>query len=380
MDSKKWVAVWGNAMSCDYFRPADYAKDITLRYVITTAMNGDRIRLRFSNPYGAEDVTLSYVTVGRVNEDDSVSHFVNVTFNGEKTAKICKGKSVYSDDIDFKVNFGDKLAVSIYLEDYTDMHSSISNKGPLGKYMFAKGNLTEEAALDPVVSEIIDRCYFLDSVEVLTDKNNKAAVVFGDSISAQSWPEWLTLRLIDAGRSDISVIRRAVSGSRVLREYTNLSLLKFAHAGIARFEADVTSVQGADRVFVLHGINDIIHPEDGNLFCPMTDLPTATELIEAYKKYIEIAHKHNLKIYFATITPFGGYGTYDDERNDIRLTVNEWISANNGADGYIDFAGAVCNPHSKNSMLDLYDSGDHLHPSFDGGHALADSVPEEYLK
>lgn len=380
MDSKKWVAVWGNAMSCDDFHPADYAKDITLRYVITTAMSGDKIRLRFSNPYGIEDVALSYVTVGRVNEDESVSDFVNVTFNGEKTAKICKGGSIYSDDIDFKVNFSDKFAVSIYLKDYTDMHSSISTKGPLGNYMFAKGNVTEKSVLDPAVSEKMGHCYFLDSVEVLTDKNNKAAVVFGDSISAQSWPEWLALRLIDASRSDISVVRRAVSGSRVLREYTNLSLLKYAHAGIARFEADVTSVQGADRVFVLHGVNDIIHPKEGMLFRPMTDLPTAGELIEGYKKYIEIAHKHNLKIYIATITPFGGCGIYDDERNDIRLKVNEWISANNEADGYIDFAGAVCNPHSKNALLDLYDSGDHLHPSFDGGHALADSVPEEYLK
>lgn len=92
MDNKKWVAVWGNAMSCDDFHPADYAKDITLRYVITTAMSGDKIRLRFSNPYGTEDVALSYVTVGRVNEDESVSDFVNVTFNGEKQRKYVKAE------------------------------------------------------------------------------------------------------------------------------------------------------------------------------------------------------------------------------------------------------------------------------------------------
>lgn len=380
MDSKKWVAVWGNAISCDEFCPANYAKDITLRYIIATSMNGGKIRLRFSNSYGLEDVVLTCVTVGRADDDGRVSDFTNVTFNGEKTAGICKGESVYSDDIDFKVKFGEKLAVSIYLKDYTDLHSSISTKGPLGNYMFAKGDMTEKSVLDPAVSEKTGRCYFLDSVEVLTDKNNKAAVVFGDSISAQSWPEWLALRLMDAGRSDISVVRRAVSGSRVLREYTNLSLLKYAHAGIVRFEADITSVKGADRVFVLHGINDIIHPKEGVLFRPMTDLPDAQQIIDGYKKYIEIAHNHGLKIYIATLTPFCGLSAYDDNRNAIRLKVNEWITSNDEADGYIDFAEAVCNPHSKNALLDIYDSGDHLHPSFDGGHALADSVPEEYLK
>lgn len=62
MDNKKWVAVWGNSITCDEFIPSNYAKDITLRYFITTAMNGERIRLRFANTYGYEDIVLNRVT------------------------------------------------------------------------------------------------------------------------------------------------------------------------------------------------------------------------------------------------------------------------------------------------------------------------------
>ena len=38
MDNKKWVSVWGNSITFDEFSPSNYAKDITLRYFITTAM------------------------------------------------------------------------------------------------------------------------------------------------------------------------------------------------------------------------------------------------------------------------------------------------------------------------------------------------------
>lgn len=380
MDNKKWVAVWGNSITCDEFIPSNYAKDITLRYFITTAMNGERIRLRFANTYGYEDIVLNRVTVGKSDENNAVTEIKDVTFGGNKSAQISKGTYLYSDEIDFVTAFNGKIAVSIYLENYTDMHSSISTAGPLTNNKFCKGDYSDAKEFEPLISENTVRTYFLDTVEVLAAADCKAAVVFGDSISAQSWPEWLALRLLGENRSDISVVRRAVSGSRVLREYSNLSLLKYAHAGVSRFEADISSVKGADRVFVLHGVNDIIHPQEGVLFRPMSDLPTAEDLIEGYLRYIDIAHKYGLKIYIATITPFCNWRTYDKERNAIRESVNNWIMSGNEADGYVDFAGALCNPERPMSLLDVYNSKDNLHPSLEGGKALADSVPAEYLK
>lgn len=376
----KWVALWGNSLSYDEFRPSNYAKDITLRYVITALIPGEKIRLKFSNTYGYENVRMTSVTVCTVDAEGNAENIKQVTFNRNKSVVMCKGGSIYSDEIDISLYSGQKLAVSMYFEDYTDMHTAVKTTGPLTDGTFAKGDFSFASVIPKSLSDATNIAYFLDTVEVLTCTENKAAVVFGDSISAQSWPEWLALRLLDEGRSDISVVRRAVSGSRVLREYSNLSLLKYAHSGVSRFEDDISSVKGADRVFVLHGINDIIHPKDGALFRPMTDLPTAEDLIDGYKKYIKTAHSYGIKIYFATITPFAGIEVYSDNRNSIREDINLWIRTNTEADGFIDFAGAVCDKDTPNALSREYDSGDHLHPSLAGGKKLADSIPSEFLK
>ena len=49
------------------------------------------------------------------------------------------------------------------------------------------------------------------------------------------------------------------------------------------------------------------------------------------------------------------------------------------ADGYIDFALAISNPLKMDRLLEKYDCGDHLHPSFEGGKALAQCVPNDFL-
>ena len=376
----KWITLWGNSISCDKFSPSNYAKNITLRYIATTTISGEIIRLKFSNVYGYENVKLTKVTVGVVDSENTVSDIKTVTFSNNESVVINKGEYLYSDHIKLSIKSSDKIAVSIYLGDYTDMHSAIKITGPISKFQFTVGDFSLNPAFDPALSDVTDVVYFLEDIDVLSKAENKAAIIFGDSISAQSWPEWLILRLIDEKRDDISVVRRAVSGSRVLREYKNLSLIRYAHAGIKRFEDDICSVCGADRVFVFHGINDIIHPCEGESFRPISDLPTAKELVDGYKQYIETAHKHGLKIYIATITPFMGCGEQVVDREDLRQEVNEWIKTNTIADGYIDFSSAISDPLTGDKLLKKYDSGDHLHPSLEGGKALALSVPYEYLK
>ncbi len=375
----KWVTMWGNSMSCDKFSPSNYAKNITLRYIFKSTIIGKKVRIKFSNSYGYENVKLTAVTIGKVNASDMVSEIKKVTFSGNCAAVINKGDILYSDEIDFAVNSGNSIAISIYIENYTDMHSAIKIIGPNTKCQFAEGDFSSTPILDPMSADETDTIYFLDSVEVLSDAENKALIVFGDSISAQSWPDYLIQRLIDEKRNNIAVVRKAVSGSRVLREYNNLALIRYAHAGIKRFEADICSVKGADRVIVFHGINDIIHPCDGKMFRPLTDLPTAEQLIDGYKYYIQTAHKHGLKIYISTITPFIGCGDQVVDRDVLRRQVNEWIKTNTMADGYIDFALAISNPLKMDRLLEKYDCGDHLHPSFEGGKALAQCVPNDFL-
>ena len=56
-------------------------------------------------------------------------------------------------------------------------------------------------------------------------------------------------------------------------------------------------------MIIQQGINDIIHPIgiETNPFRPMSDLPTAKELIDGYRYYIEEAKKLHLKVYMGTL-------------------------------------------------------------------------------
>ena len=62
----KWVTMWGNSMSCDKFSPSNYAKNITLRYIFKSTIIGKKVRIKFSNSYGYENVKLNEAEVDQV--------------------------------------------------------------------------------------------------------------------------------------------------------------------------------------------------------------------------------------------------------------------------------------------------------------------------
>lgn len=382
MSQQKWVALWGNAPSYCERRTADYTKDTTLRYQITPTMSGNTIRLHFHNLLGQDDVTLTKVSVAVSTDRRAVDEatVIPVTFSGSRSVTIEKGTELCSDEIAFDVVAGKPFAVSIYLGEYTDMTSAVAPSGPLVHNCFAKGDFCDSATIPIDKALGCNYFYFLYTVDVLTNKENHAIVAFGDSITAQSWPDWLALRILEAGDPACSVIRRGIGGSRILREYTCHQTRHYGQSGLNRFERDIRSAAGADTVIVLHGINDIIHPDGVNPFRPMCDLPCAEELIEGLRHYIQTAHNAGLKIYLATILPFKGWRTFNDERNQIRLTVNTWIRENKEADGFIDFDAALKSADDPNALTDLYASADKLHPSTEGAQKMAQTIPEQLFR
>ena len=133
---------------------------------------------------------------------------------------------------------------------------------------------------------------------------------------------------------------------------------------------------------IQQGINDIIHPvgTDVNPFRPMSDLPTADELIEGLKYYINEARSYGYRVYVGTLLPIDGWRTYAPFREEMRNAFNDFIRTTNLIDGCVDFDKAVCNPERPSAFLPEYDSGDHLHPSAAGYKKMAEAVPTELLK
>ena len=361
----KWVACWGNATSITNRREATYAKDLTLRYPVRMCFSGSMLRFRFSNLTGTEPVTLSKLFVGHTP----------ITFSGEPSVCLMPGKEVESDTISYAVSCGDTIVVSFYLADYTQMNSGTLITGPLSKGYFAYGDFTEADALPPDLSRSTNWFYFLNTIDVLTSADNHAVVCYGDSITAQSWPDYLAQL---AFGSKVSVIRRAVSGTRILRQYDCITYQAYGLKGATRFPIEM-NVAGATDVIIQHGINDIIHPVGTgvNPFRPWSDLPTVAEMEQGVEDiYVKPAKAMGLKVWSGTLLPILGWRTYNEERESMRQAFNQWLRTSTIFDGCVDFDEAVRSTANPKAFADGYDSGDHLHPSERAYEAMAQAAHE----
>ena len=371
---QKWVSVWGNAVSVAENRPERYAKDITIRYPIHIPFQGNALRLTFDNYCGTEPITLSKCTVFYGGK------FYPVLFGGDRSVTIGAGENAVSDPLSVQLTEGEIVQVSFYLADFTLMRSVVYACGPLSEGLYANGDTTEKAHIDIETSRKTHLFYFLSNVSILTEEANRAIVCYGDSITAQDWPDELALRCFNEGFSHTAIIRRATSGSRILREYHCLTYESYGLQGANRFHHEVPT-DGADVVIIQQGINDIIHPvgSNVNIFRPMSDLPTVEQLIEGLKTYIAQARSYGYKVYVGTLLPMGGWRTDAPFRQQMRHAYNDFIRTTELIDGCIDFDKALRDPENPNFFLPEYDSGDHLHPSAAGYRRMAEEIPAEIL-
>lgn len=365
----KWVACWGNATSIADQKEAMYAKDITLRYPVRMVFDGSALRFHFSNITGTEPVTLSKVYVEKTP----------ITFGGNTWVEIQPGKEVTSDEIAYEVKAGTDVNISIYLGEITQMNSGVLITGPLSKGYYSYGDYALSDELPDDFTRNTNWFYFLNTIDVLTKEENHAFICYGDSITAQSWPDYLAIRLWNENIRNVSVIRRAVSGTRILRQYDCITYAAYGLKGATRFPIEM-EVAGADAVIIQHGINDIIHPVgvEVNKFRPWSDMPTAADLIEGVEEiYIKYAREKGYKVYGGTLLPIYGWRTYEKFREDVKNQFNEWIRTTDLFDACIDFDAAVRDGKHPEAFAEGNDSGDHLHPSERAYEKMAHAIPLE---
>ena len=379
MEYTKWVACWGNATSITDRREAVYAKDITLRYPVRMCFSGSRLRLRFSNLTGTEPVTLSKVFVAKQGDEYEP---VAVAFLEKLSVCIPAGEEVTSDEVDIDIAAGQMLDVSIYLADCTQMNAGTLITGPLSRGKYSYGDYSDRKDLPIDLTRNTNWFYFLNTIDILTEEKNHALVCYGDSITAQSWPDYLAIRAWREGWRNVSVIRRAVSGTRILRQYDCITYQAYGQKGATRFPIEM-NVAGAEAVIIQHGINDIIHPVgvETNVFRPWSDMPTCNDLIEGTERiYISHARELGLKVWSGTLLPIYGWRTYNPDRDMIRQEFNAWLRQSDKFDGCVDFDLAVRDSQSPESFAPGFDSGDHLHPSEKAYEAMAECVPSCLLE
>ena len=391
--NKKWTSIWGNAVSIAEHRPESYSRNITLRYPIDVPFAGNELKFTFDNFCGSEPVCITRATVAVAKPDYNsyknlscpidATQSCTITFGVSATESviISPHETVVSNPVPLPVAAGSTICVSFFLEDFTLMQSAVLITGPLSKGFFSIGDQTVAEYLPIMETKTTNWFYFLSNIELFTDECNHAIICYGDSITAQDWPDELKLRCRSMGAKHTSVIRRAASGTRVLREYSCIIYDSYGLKGANRFHHEL-NVPGADSIIIQQGINDIIHPvgSEINIFRPMSDLPTADELIAGLQWYIDEARKAGLSVYIGTLLPIYGWRTYAPFRETLRCQINEWIRSCRSIAGCIDFDVAIRDCSQPEAFAKGYDSGDHLHPSNAAYSKMAEIVPRCLLR
>lgn len=376
------MTAWGNATSIAEHKPESYARNLTLRYPVRLFLSGQALRIRLDNFCGTEAVTVTSAQFAEGCGGDGIltDTAVSLTFDGKECVTIPAGGAVCSDAVSFPIQAGKDYAVSLYFAEFTQMRSGLVITGPLSGGYFAEGNQAGMGHLDVNTSKKTNMLYFLTDIELLCDADCKTVICYGDSITAQAWPDILSARAFEISDGKTAIIRRAACGTRILRQYDNITYDSYGLKGSIRFPREVIAC-GAESVIIQHGINDIIHPVgvEVNPFRPWSDLPTAQEMIDGLRQYIAIAREHGLSVYLGTLLPIEGWRTYEPFRDVLRCEVNDWMRTTTEADGCIDFAAAVCDAAHPARFADGCDSGDHLHPSMLAYEKMAGAVPASLL-
>jgi lysophospholipase L1-like esterase len=375
----KWVSMWGNATSIAEHKAETYSKNLTLRYPVYAPFDGSALRFTFDNYCGTEPVTIDRAVVSVAAGDNAIdpSTTTSITFGGQPAGHMDAGESLVSDEIPFTVTAGTTLSVSFYLRDYTLMRSATLVTGPLSRGYYSIGNVCSEEVLPLNTSRSTNWFYFLNTIDILTVEENHALICYGDSITAQDWPDYLALSLREKGMSNLSVIRRAASGTRILRQYECITYESYGLMGVNRIPRELNAA-GADMILIQQGINDIIHPVgiEINPFRPMSDLPTIEEMIAGMVYYINQCRKKGMKVYLGTLLPICGWRTYAPFREELKNDFNDWLRHTALSDGCIDFDAVVRDIEHPESFAPGFDSGDHLHPSAAAYQSMGEAVSQ----
>lgn len=386
-ENNQWLGSW-NVSATNFINMKNNGlfnyENQTLRTIVTLSYGGSKERVKFSNEYGTEALEIGAASVALVDSDGMLQdNTINeLTFSGTKNVVINKGEYIWSDPIDMEVNAQDKIAVSIYIPN--KLNGVTGGCGNVQSYVSEQGNYTSSNSTNMNYESIVIGDYpnvslFLTSIEVVAPEEDGSIVIFGDSISAFSWPEHLTTKLVDNGINNLSVIREAIVGNRILYDTSQNLHGLFGPSGISRFEEAITCHAGTRYVVALEGINDIMSTGPGGT-SPASEVVDAEQVIEGLQKYIDLAHKHDLKIYGATIMPFGGYITYTEEEESVRQEVNDWIRNTAQYDAVFDFDEVTRDPENVNQLLPQYDSGDHVHPSDAGSRAMVEAIDVDLFR
>ena len=369
-----WVATWGASPMSVVPLPANATNpsftNQTLRMIVHTSVGGSLVRVRLSNGFGNDSLTIGGAHIALRSKDAAILEGTDrpLTFGGAASVTVPPGALVVSDGVQLEVPDLSDLSVTIYLPG-TPGSPTWHFAAHDTNYVSPAGDFT--ASEDMPVDHTVTSWFYLTGVEVAASKQTFAVVALGDSITDGTnstldanhrWPNFLAERLLASHRR-LGVVDEGIGGNRILHDLTGPNAL-------ARLDRDALSQSGAGYLTVLLGINDIGYSVRNQPTQPVS----ADQIITGHRQIVARAHERGLKIFGCTLTPFEGAAYFTPEGEAKRSAVNAFIRTAGVYDGVIDFDAAVRDAEHPARFRSSYDSGDHLHPNDAGYQAMANAV------
>lgn len=372
-DQQQWVGTWVTAQQLvepHNNPPEPGLSNNTLRQVLRVSIGGDSLRVRFSNEYSQSAVTLKQVQIALSSGQSAIdeSSAKTLLFDNKPEVTMQPGTAATSDALAFALAPRADVAITIFFgETSADV---TGHPGSRTTSYLIEGNHIQQAELSNAVKT--DHWYAISGIDVKAPAEAGAVAILGNSITdgrgsgtnkQNRWPDILSESLLENPSTQmVGVLNQGIGGNCVLRPCLGPS-------AINRFESDVLNQHGVRWLIVLEGVNDLGQTRDS-----IHAMRVADDLIAAYESMIEQAHQHQIKVYGATILPFGKSFYYTDFREPARQKVNNWMRNSQKFDAVIDFDMLMRDPNDTITLLPHVHTGDFLHPNEEGYQFMGQSI------
>lgn len=352
-------------------------KNKTVVWDVIPYSDGSKMRLQFSNIYGKTPYQINGLTV--LTKDK----ICTVTLGGEKSFCIPVGQKIYSDEILLTVKALEKIQVRIYTGNcivdgnMTEEYANIFK----GNHLYNKGQMT---LVQTKLSEkgTYTSIPVVTSIEVLSKKESKAIVIFGDSITSMNrWVKPLQERLYQAYQDEYCILNCGIAGNSMTYLRNGFLWKMEGEKGVDRFDRDVLSINHLYGVMFAIGTNDFGSALNKKLQSELI----ADHVIEEEIKLIQILKKREVRIMAQTLTPRMGSKAADNKKkytnsmNTERNKFNAWLKNCGLFDYVFDVVPIVQAQYDSQRMDEHFHQGDFLHPNEEGGKRIADACDLQKL-
>ncbi|MBO4826616.1 MAG: SGNH/GDSL hydrolase family protein [Prevotella sp.] len=382
-ENEKWTTTWATAP--EFTGKGDMPQTATLtgnalRQIIHVSFGGNQLRMQLSNEFSREPVEIKSIYIADLAADAQgrndapgtdytaiVKKTVRyLTFNGKRSVTIEPGKAIFSDITKFNLRPLQRLSVTVNYGETPK--NATSHRGSRTTSYIMSGEAKPGKKFETI--EKLDHWYNIAAIDVLGTGNECIAAIGNSITDGRGTTTNLQNRWTDIASEqlqNIGVVNLGIGGNCVLAG-------GLSEPAVKRFDRDVLSQRGLTAVIVYEGINDI-----GGAAGRCEQV--AKDMIEAYKTFAQKAHDRGLKIYMATILPFGKC-FYDDGnlfKEAARQTINQWIRTSKDIDGVIDFDQLMRDPENPSQLREELQE-DWLHPNAKGYKVMGDFAAKEIMR